>query len=202
MKNVVAALIVCSVVALAGTEATAQSFLAPAPQVVYRPALPTYSYPSVVVNRPAFFAAPVVTQSPIVTQAPIAAQEPIVAEASAAPHYASPDSATVVTQYAPAAPGPAVIAGPTQVFASPPVVTYRPALPLYRQPIVTYRQPVVTYRQPVVTYAAPATYVAPATYAAPALNGYGVPVAQPVIISPKVYYPGQPVRNLLRAITP
>jgi hypothetical protein len=58
------------------------------------------------------------------------------------------------------------------------------------------------------------TYVAPAAYVAPApvvtyrpvvpYTTYAVPyiAARPVVVRPKVYVPGQPIRNTIRAITP
>ena len=74
---------------------------------------------------------------------------------------------------------------------------------------------VPSYRalSPVVssTVVAPTTYVAPAavtTYrpVVPAVpySTYAVPyvAARPVVVSPKVYVPGEPVRNLIRAVTP
>ncbi len=86
------------------------------------------------------------------------------------------------------------------------------AAPAHAQRIVTYYAPVVA--APVTTYYAPVvsppvtTYYAPApvtTYYAPAATtvvATPVVAARPVIIRPKVYIPGQPVRNVLRAITP
>ena len=182
MRNIFAALIACSFIAFAAAEANAQVFASPVPQVVYRPALPIYSYPSVIVNRPLVVAAPAITQTPVVTHSPV-----ITAGVPSVSHYPQTTTPPVVTQPAPAANVPAVVAQPAQVVtyapitAAPilsarPVAAYRPALPLYRQPIVTYGAPVTT--------------------------GDAVPVARPALISPKVYYPGQPIRNMLRAITP
>jgi hypothetical protein len=56
--------------------------------------------------------------------------------------------------------------------------------------------PVVTYRPVISSYSVP--------YAAPYTAGYAAPyvAARPVIVSPKYYVPGQPVRNALRAVTP
>jgi hypothetical protein len=80
------------------------------------------------------------------------------------------------------------------------------AVPAYGRPgWTTYRLPVATtYTVASPTYAAPSyaapTYAAP-TYAAPA---YTVPAAvgPRVWVKPKVYVEGQPIRNILRAITP
>jgi len=85
--------------------------------------------------------------------------------------------ATVVHSYHPVGP---VVAYPAPVVVARPVVTVRPR-GVYRVPLVV--APRVVYRAPVV--------VAP------------VPVyAAPVVVRPKVYIPGQPVRNAIRAVTP
>jgi len=94
-------------------------------------------------------------------------------------------------------------------------VAYMPVGPT---PVVSYYTPApaVGYGPVVATsYYAPAPYsaIAPAPYyvAAPVVTPYYVasPVAvgpvyygRPAIVRPKVYYPGQPVRNVLRAVTP
>jgi hypothetical protein len=99
-------------------------------------------------------------------------------------------------------------------------IGYMPAAPV---PAVSYYSPapVVGYGPVVATsYYAPQTvyYSAPAPYyvAAPVATPYYVaspyvpaPVAmapvyygRPVIVRPKVYIPGQPVRNVFRAVTP
>jgi len=76
-------------------------------------------------------------------------------------------------------PQPVVVAAPV---VPAPVVVQRPVV--VRQPVTVYRRSVAPYR----------TYYAPAP--AP------VVVAQPVVVRQKVYVAGQPVRNVLRAITP
>ncbi len=124
--------------------------------------------------------------------------------------YYAPQAVTVArpmvqpaTTYAPA---PVVSYRPiTSASIGAPVVTYRPAAPVYAA-----QAPVVAYRPVAQAVAAPAPYISyrPAanyTYASPVATSYGyapVVAARPVIVSPKVYYPGQPVRNVLRAITP
>jgi hypothetical protein len=75
------------------------------------------------------------------------------------------------------------------------VVTYYPS----GVPVTTYygpspRVPVTTYYAPVTRYYAPVT-----TYYAPAVTAYYSPA---YIVRPKVYVRGQPIRNVLRAITP
>jgi hypothetical protein len=93
-----------------------------------------------------------------------------------------------------------VVYGPAPVVAyrPAPVVAYRPA------PVVAYRPaPVVAYRPaPVVAYRpAPVVAYRPVVAVPPPVP-VGVVVGRPVVVSTKVYGPGQPVRNLLRAITP
>jgi hypothetical protein len=95
-------------------------------------------------------------------------------------------------------------------------VAYLPVAPV---PVTAYYAPVptVAYAQvPAITYAPVATtaYYAPAPYyvAPPVVTPYyvaspvAVPVApvygRPVVVHPKVYVPGQPVRNVVRAVTP
>lgn len=93
---------------------------------------------------------------------------------------------------------------------------YAPFLPVGPVPVAAYYAPVpVVGYGPVVaaSYYAPAPYyaAAPVPYyaAAPVVPAYyAAPVAvapvygRPVIVHPKYYYPGQPVRNVLRAVTP
>ncbi len=90
-----------------------------------------------------------------------------------------------------------------------PVVVQRPVI--VRRPVVVYRTPVSVMPTPVVTYYAPPTaFAAPAPYyvGRPAYVGRPVYVGRPAYVgrsiywSPKVYVQGQPVRNLLRAVTP
>lgn len=192
MKRALVLIVAAAALAFGVTESFAQVYVSPAPQVVYRPAMPAYAYPAyaapqVIVNRPAIFADPIVKQAPIVTNYPPVASAPIVT------NYApSQVGAPVISQQSTVV-GAAPVVTPTQIMAPAPIVTYRPA------PLVTYRPaPVITYRQPV-------------TYVPPTVTGYGgnistvyaVPVvAQPAIVRTKVYYPGQSIRNVLRAITP
>jgi hypothetical protein len=78
-------------------------------------------------------------------------------------------------------------------------VTYAP---------VTYGPVVTTAYYAPVPYLAPAPVVMPYYAASPVVAYYGGPVAvapvygRPVIVRPKVYIPGQPVRNVVRAVTP
>jgi hypothetical protein len=97
--------------------------------------------------------------------------------------------------------------GPTQTTYAP-VVSSQTA---YYVPAATYYAPVprVAYyaAPPVATYA---TYYAPApqpytTYYAPAPQPYVAyygALGSSIYGTPRVYMPGQPVRNVLRAVTP
>lgn len=104
-------------------------------------------------------------------------------------------SAQQVIVYDPVAPA---------AYVAPATVTYSPVI---AAPSVTAYAPVVTVA-PTVVYSPP-VYSSP-VYAAPTVTTYSpvvtayspVVAARPVIIRPKVYVPGQPVRNFLRAITP
>jgi hypothetical protein len=91
--------------------------------------------------------------------------------------------------FVPAGPAPAVAYyGPAPVVPYGPVVStayYAPAPYYVAAPVVVPRRYYVA--APVV--AAPVV-VAPAYY------------GRPVIVRPKIYIPGEPVRNVLRAVTP
>lgn len=194
MKPALAMLVATASVAIAATDSFAQVYVAPAPQVVYRPAPAVYVYPRhvaprVIVNRPIIYAgsvnaAPVVsTPAPVVTNYAPAVSAPVVT------NYAPATSAPIVTNYAPSA-TPVVTASP--VITAPPVIA--------AAPIITYRPvPLITYRQPV-------TYVAPTVtgYAGNVSTVYAVPVAAApgVVVRQKVYYRGQPIRNTFRVLTP
>jgi hypothetical protein len=97
----------------------------------------------------------------------------------------------------------------TQVDLSPrPVVTYRPVIsgvapvaayrPVIAAPVVTYRPVLPRYASPIVGPTA-AYYPTTAAYY-PATAAYRV--GPTVTVRPKVYVSGQPIRNVLRAITP
>ena len=75
----------------------------------------------------------------------------------------------------------------------------QPVVPYYAPaPTVAYFAPAPTYYSPVpaVTYYAPTPMVVPAPVAVAPVYG------RAVVIRPKVYVAGQPVRNVLRAVTP
>ncbi len=98
-----------------------------------------------------------------------------------------------------------VIVGPPSVVAysaaeipAPPAVSTPLLAPA---PVVTYSvpAPVVTYGvpAPVITYRVPSVVAYPPTIYGPVVTGYPA-----VVVRPKVYVPGQPIRNFFRAITP
>jgi len=105
--------------------------------------------------------------------------------------------ATVSTRWEPAAPttyaaayAPPVAYAPAANYA--PAVTYVPVTARYATPTVTYLPVVARYpAQNYVAYAPAATTRVPAAPAGPK-----------VWVHPKVYVEGQPIRNLIRAITP
>jgi hypothetical protein len=118
-------------------------------------------------------------------------------------------STTVSTRWEQAAPA-------TYAPAYAPPVTYTPAvnymravnyaLPVNYAPAVNYAPVTVPYAVPTVTYMpVVARYPAPpyVTYAPPAKTcAPPAPVGPKVWVHPKVYVEGQPIRNLIRAVTP
>lgn len=133
--------------------------------------------------------------------------------ASVVPSYTT-DYTPAVTYYAPSMPRVAYYAPPAQVgttyYAPAPYVTYySPATPqvVYYAPSA---QAATTYYAPAAdaytTYYAPAPAVQPyTTYYAPAVEPYVTyygTLGSSVYGTPKVYVPGEPVRNTLRALTP
>jgi hypothetical protein len=125
---------------------------------------------------------PVVTYSPIVTTpGRISRYSPIIATTPIITSYASPVIRTyrpVVRTYRPV------------VRTYRPVIRY-PATIRYSAPVASYRPAVVRYRVPVTAYR-------------PTVSAYG-PMYMPagsLLVRPKVYVTGQPIRNALRAMTP
>lgn len=102
------------------------------------------------------------------------------------------NSASVIVQRPIVAPGVVVGAGHAEGISVgyAPYATFRPVVS------ATYVAPA-----PVVTYRPATPY---ATYSVPYTVPYTVPYigARPVVVHPKVYVPGQPVRNVVRAVTP
>jgi DNA-directed RNA polymerase II subunit RPB1 len=70
----------------------------------------------------------------------------------------------------------------------------------YYAPATSYYVPTTTYYVPTTTYYVPTTtyYVPTTTYYAPTTTYY----APSAVVASQVFYPGQPIRNLLRAILP
>ena len=122
---------------------------------------------------------------------------------SAAPtysaYYAAPadnyPAATYSTYYAPAATtytaayAPVVSSGPVAYTSYYAPAAYAPA------PYTTYYAPAVPYATNYAPYAvaAPAAVPYRAYYGVPGWSAYG---------TPRLYVPGEPVRNALRAVTP
>ena len=104
-----------------------------------------------------------------------------------------------------------VVTTPGRITAYSPIITSSPQIITYGAPVVTSYRPVVTYprtvryRVPVVTYRpAVVRYRVPVTTYRPVVTSYS-PVLVPggtLIVRPKVYVTGQPIRNILRAMTP
>ena len=151
-------------------------YATPAPAQGYSPpayAAPAYPGPN--------YAAPAVSyDASAVTYRPIVPQYRV----QYAPQYYAPQ---YVPQYVPQYAAPAVAYRPAVMPYTVPVAGYRPVVP------AAYTAPYVAYSPTVAT-----AYGAGA-YAAPAAAGTG----PKVIVKPKVVWvEGQPIRNLLRAITP
>lgn len=114
-------------------------------------------------------------------------------------YYAPSVSTPVTTYYAPEASTPvttyyAPSAAPTTTYYAPTTTYYAPTTAYYA-PTTTYYAPTTTYYAPTTAYYAPTT-----TYYAPTpVTSYYAPG---VVVSPKVYVAGQPVRNFFRAVTP
>ena len=92
---------------------------------------------------------------------------------------------------------PPVLTAPAPVVSTP-VVVQRPvvAAPTVTAPVVSAR-PALT--APV--FSTPVVAARPVITSVPVATSYNV-YAPPVIVRPKVYVPGQPVRNFFRAVTP
>jgi hypothetical protein len=125
----------------------------------------------------------------------------VASSASAQELVLSPSAPVVgrVTYYS----SPAVVAAPTTTYYAPTTTYYAPATTTYYSPapVTSYYAPVPvnSYYAPVTSYyaAAPVT-----TYSMP-YSAYYAPVAAPYAVGRTTfYYPGQPVRNVLRALAP
>ena len=108
-------------------------------------------------------------------------------------------SATAAAQY--------VVSGPMPVAVYRPIPAVVPVAPVF-QPVVPAVVPVVTYRPAVVP--APLVYGPPVPYGTTVAYGPGAVFGTPsigyawptVVVQPRFYVPGQPVRNVLRAVAP
>jgi hypothetical protein len=105
---------------------------------------------------------------------------------SVAPSYSS-NYAPVVTNYTPVS--YASYYAPPAAYAPAPYVTY------YAPPVAYAPTPYVSYYAPAAPYVAYAPVVAPyrAYYGVPGWSIYG---------TPRVYVPGEPVRNTVKAVLP
>ena len=120
---------------------------------------------------------PVVTYSPVLTPSgTITTYSPVV----------TPYGARVIRSYRPVVTYPRTVY-PRTVYPR----TVYPRTVRYRVPVVTYRPAVVRYRVPTTVYQPMVTTYSPVL----------VP-ASPWLVRPKIYVTGQPIRNVLRAITP
>jgi hypothetical protein len=92
--------------------------------------------------------------------------------------------------------GVPVVPAPATYYVPSPVVVQAYYPPVYAAPAPVYAVPApVVVARP---YLVAAPVVSPLPVAVPAPVYYG----RPVVVHPKVYVPGQPVRNVLRAVTP
>lgn len=92
------------------------------------------------------------------------------------------------------------------VVASPPVAVYQP-VPV-AVPVTTVYQPIVSAYAPVVAYRpiapSPMVYSRSVAYGTAVVQDYpGAGYFWPTVVVPtRFYVPGQPVRNVLRAVAP
>jgi len=153
-----------------------------------------------VVQRVVHYGAPVVAPAvvPTTTYYAPAPTTTYYAPAPTTTYYAPaastivPSAAPVTTYYAPSYVAPSYVA-PVPTVVVPRTSYYAPAtvVPTTVLPRTAYYAPTTAYYAPAATTA----YYAPAV-AAP------VVVGSPAVIRSKVYYPGEPVRNFFKAITP
>jgi hypothetical protein len=87
---------------------------------------------------------------------------------------------------------PVVPVAPYVAYA-PPVAYYAPAPYVAYYPPAAVYPPVAAYPPPYATYAPVVVPPAPVQYVVPGRNIYG---------GPRLYVPGEPVRNAVRAVTP
>jgi hypothetical protein len=93
-----------------------------------------------------------------------------------------------------------------QWYVGPRAVYYPAAVYAYPAPVYAYPAPVYAYPAPYYSYRVPVAYpyvayspVVAAPAVVPAAVWYGPPG---VVVRSKVYIPGRPVRNVVRAVVP
>jgi hypothetical protein len=202
-----------------------EQFVAP-PVITYGTPTVVQSTP-IIANSPVVAASKTQTagenQAPTVTYSPGTpdATAPVTQSAPVVTYYPVVPSAAPITTYRAVVPRGAVVnyrpfIPATQVDLSPrPVVTYRPVIsgvapaaayrPVIAAPVVTYRPVLPSYASPIVGptaayYPTTAAYYPTTAAYYPATAAYRV--GPTVTVRPKVYVSGQPIRNVLRAITP
>ncbi len=80
-------------------------------------------------------------------------------------------------------------------YVAPTVVqAYYPAVPMYAAPVAVAPVPYATYM--------PVAVPAPVYSYAPVVGPTAVIVGRPAVIRARVFYPGQPVRNVVKAVVP
>jgi hypothetical protein len=89
-------------------------------------------------------------------------------------------------------------------YYAPPAVDITPApyVSYYAPPVAVAPAPYVSYYAPAVSYA---TYYSPRVAYAPVVTSYAVRYGVPgwsIYGTPRVYVPAEPVRNVVRAVTP
>ena len=186
--------LVCVALLSAATTASVQS-----QQVVQTPPLVVVQrLPGTVTNQ--VVAPVVIAQSPVVAQGPVVVQAPLLAPRSLFPGGWT--SAVVVQQ--------PLMFSPT-VAAYPSSTTLRPAVPHSPVNGASATQPAsaqapvngASAQAPALNVPAAGSY--PAVVAAPPALMPGTlmaPATRPIVVRPKVYVPGQPLRNLVKAFTP
>lgn len=135
----------------------------------------------------------VVVQRPVISSPSVVVSHPVVGTPAPTTVYSAPTTVYSAPLAAPIVSSPVVVQRPVTTYS--PIVTSSPTVvysPVTSAPVAT---PVVSY-SPVMGYSPMISYSP--VVASPV---YGM-AASPVVVRSKVYVPGQPVRNFLRAITP
>lgn len=198
-------LALCGILLSASSVVADDLVLSPSPPVVQRmvyygspTAVPQTAMSPIVVTQAApNYAAPAPTANCCAPAAPATTAYYAPAPAPTTTSYYAPAPAQTTTYYAPA-PAPVTsyyAPAPVAIAQAPlPVTTYY--APAVARPVVSYYGPAAV---PVTTYYAPAAAVPVTTCYAPAAPVVVAPVG---VVRSKVYYPGMPVRNFFKSITP